>query len=217
MLAFFAFFPSFLCTGISSSSLVSLAAVLGCVLAHASAPAFVFLLLGSFLALTPSSVLVPRPVPSLLVVNNGSSAAPAYPIRYVCYLSSFPPSPPLRLLRNPIIHSDFSAMDYKKSPNAKPRLTCTCLVGSNAISAFLSWRLQATTSCDVTLVWKSGFESVAQYGVSFKYAVLWLLWTLLSQPVLTHALARSKIFGNERFKPRHGTVLLLRVTAFSGH
>ncbi|KAF9884790.1 hypothetical protein FE257_001280 [Aspergillus nanangensis] len=54
-------------------------------------------------------------------------------------------------------------------------------VGSNAISAFLSWRLQATTSCDVTLVWKSGFEAVAQYGVSFK----------------------SKAFGNERFKPRH--------------
>lgn len=44
-----------------------------------------------------------------------------------------------------------------------------CAVGGNAISAFLSWRLQATTSCDVTLVWKSGFESVAQYGVSFKY------------------------------------------------
>ncbi|KAA8643421.1 ketopantoate reductase family protein [Aspergillus tanneri] len=54
-------------------------------------------------------------------------------------------------------------------------------VGSNAISAFLSWRLQATTSCDVTLVWKSGFEAVAQYGVSF----------------------RSKAFGNERFRPRH--------------
>jgi hypothetical protein len=44
-------------------------------------------------------------------------------------------------------------------------------VGGNAISAFLSWRLQATTSCDVTLVWKQGFESVAQYGVSFKYVL----------------------------------------------
>ncbi|KAL1983978.1 hypothetical protein VTN96DRAFT_9752 [Rasamsonia emersonii] len=54
-------------------------------------------------------------------------------------------------------------------------------VGGNAVSAFLSWRLQATNSCDVTLVWKSGYESVAQYGVSF----------------------RSKTFGNERFKPRH--------------
>lgn len=50
----------------------------------------------------------------------------------------------------------------------RPRLR-VCAVGGNAISAFLSWRLQATTSCDVTLVWKSGFEAVSQYGVSFKY------------------------------------------------
>jgi len=49
------------------------------------------------------------------------------------------------------------------------RLLKVCAVGGNAISAFLSWRLQATTSCDVTLVWKSGFDAVAQYGVSFKY------------------------------------------------
>ncbi|KAI0913810.1 ketopantoate reductase PanE/ApbA-domain-containing protein [Ustulina deusta] len=54
-------------------------------------------------------------------------------------------------------------------------------VGGNAVSAFLSWRLQATNACDVTLVWKSGFESVYQYGISFK----------------------SATFGNERFKPRH--------------
>ncbi len=43
-----------------------------------------------------------------------------------------------------------------------------CVVGGNAVSAFLSWRLQATNACDVTLVWKSGFESVYQYGISFK-------------------------------------------------
>ncbi|KAI6249352.1 Meiotically up-regulated protein [Erysiphe necator] len=54
-------------------------------------------------------------------------------------------------------------------------------VGGNAISAFLSWRLQATNACDVTLVWKSGFDAVSQYGISFK----------------------STTFGNERFKPRH--------------
>ena len=42
-------------------------------------------------------------------------------------------------------------------------------VGGNPISAFLSWRLQATNACDVTLVWKSGFEHVSQYGISFKY------------------------------------------------
>ncbi|KAJ6262125.1 hypothetical protein Dda_2930 [Drechslerella dactyloides] len=38
-------------------------------------------------------------------------------------------------------------------------------VGGNAVSAFLSWRLQATNACDVTLVWKSGFENVSQYVV----------------------------------------------------
>jgi hypothetical protein len=42
------------------------------------------------------------------------------------------------------------------------------IVGGNAVSAFLSWRLQATNACDVTLVWKSGFEAVSQYGISFK-------------------------------------------------
>ncbi|VUC33191.1 unnamed protein product [Clonostachys rosea] len=55
-----------------------------------------------------------------------------------------------------------------------------CSVGGNPVSAFLSWRLQATNACDVTLVWKSGYEHVAQYGISFK----------------------SQSFGNERFKPR---------------
>ncbi|KIV99655.1 hypothetical protein, variant 1 [Verruconis gallopava] len=54
-----------------------------------------------------------------------------------------------------------------------------CVVGGNAVSAFLSWRLQATNACDVTLVWKNQFESVAQYGISMK----------------------SSILGNERFKP----------------
>lgn len=43
-------------------------------------------------------------------------------------------------------------------------------VGGNPVSAFLSWRLQATNACDVTLVWKNGFEHVSQYGISFKYA-----------------------------------------------
>ncbi|KAH0259293.1 hypothetical protein KCU91_g15293, partial [Aureobasidium melanogenum] len=53
-------------------------------------------------------------------------------------------------------------------------------VGGNAVSAFMSWRLSATNACDVTLVWKNGFENVSQYGLSFK----------------------SATFGNERFKPR---------------
>lgn len=45
-------------------------------------------------------------------------------------------------------------------------------VGGNPVSAFLSWRLQATNACDVTLVWKTGYEHVSQYGISFKYAPL---------------------------------------------
>jgi hypothetical protein len=50
------------------------------------------------------------------------------------------------------------------------RLTQSVLVvGGNAVSAFLSWRLSATNACDVTLVWKSGYESVHQYGISFRY------------------------------------------------
>ena len=45
----------------------------------------------------------------------------------------------------------------------------SCVVGGNSVSAFLSWRLSATNACDVTLVWKSGYENVAQYGISFRY------------------------------------------------
>lgn len=44
-----------------------------------------------------------------------------------------------------------------------------CTVGGNAVSAFLSWRLSATNACDVTLVWKSGYDAVSQYGISFRY------------------------------------------------
>ncbi|THZ11261.1 hypothetical protein D6C90_08970 [Aureobasidium pullulans] len=60
------------------------------------------------------------------------------------------------------------------------QLTNILVVGGNAVSAFMSWRLSATNACDVTLVWKNGFENVSQYGLSFK----------------------SATFGNERFKPR---------------
>ncbi|KAF2404241.1 hypothetical protein EJ06DRAFT_469374 [Trichodelitschia bisporula] len=52
-------------------------------------------------------------------------------------------------------------------------------VGGNAVSAFLSWRLQATNACDVTLVWKAQYEAVAQYGIAMK----------------------SQALGNERFLP----------------
>jgi hypothetical protein len=55
-----------------------------------------------------------------------------------------------------------------------------CVVGGNAVSAFLSWRLQATNACDVTLVWKSGFDAVHQYGISFKYVLRALSFSSLS-------------------------------------
>ena len=73
--------------------------------------------------------------------------------------------------RSPATHS-IPIENHNKGVDPKEMsglLKRTCVVGGNAVSAFLSWRLQATNSCDVTLVWKSGFESVAQYGVSFKY------------------------------------------------
>jgi hypothetical protein len=55
-----------------------------------------------------------------------------------------------------------SAMDDEKLTQK------VCAVGGNAVSAFLSWRLSATNACDVTLVWKSGFDAVSQYGITFK-------------------------------------------------
>lgn len=57
---------------------------------------------------------------------------------------------------------------FERLDMADMELINVLLVGGNAVSAFLSWRLQATNACDVTLVWKSGYEHVAQYGISFK-------------------------------------------------
>lgn len=66
------------------------------------------------------------------------------------------------------------------------QLTKSCVVGGNAVSAFLSWRLQATNSCDVTLVWKSCFEAVAQYGVSFRYVTRFIRMILSRALTLHH-------------------------------
>ncbi|ORY86951.1 ketopantoate reductase PanE/ApbA C terminal-domain-containing protein [Protomyces lactucae-debilis] len=52
-------------------------------------------------------------------------------------------------------------------------------IGSNSISAFLAWRLQASGAADVTLVWRSHFDSVNQFGVGFK----------------------SDLYTSERFRP----------------
>ncbi|KAK9384884.1 ketopantoate reductase PanE/ApbA C terminal-domain-containing protein [Lipomyces mesembrius] len=41
-------------------------------------------------------------------------------------------------------------------------------IGSNPTCAFLSWRLTASNATDVSLVWKSQFDIVYNYGVSFK-------------------------------------------------
>ncbi|KAK9471474.1 ketopantoate reductase PanE/ApbA-domain-containing protein [Dipodascopsis tothii] len=45
-------------------------------------------------------------------------------------------------------------------------------VGSNAVSAFVAWRLTASTSTDVSLVWKSQFDIVNNYGLHMKSAAL---------------------------------------------
>lgn len=78
-------------------------------------------------------------------------------------------------------------------------------VGGNAVSAFLSWRLSATNACDVTLVWKSGYETVAQYGITFKYAPPErIMKELADTDILPHR-SSNKALGQERFKPRHGS------------
>jgi len=57
----------------------------------------------------------------------------------------------------------------------------------------------------VTLVWKSNFDPVSQYGVSFKYVAFNSFLLSLDWFPDTCFYDRSKAFGNERFKPRHGT------------
>ncbi|CAD0096833.1 unnamed protein product [Aureobasidium vineae] len=59
-------------------------------------------------------------------------------------------------------------MAVEQARQRQQQLTNVLVVGGNAVSAFMSWRLSATNACDVTLVWKNGFENVSQYGLSFK-------------------------------------------------
>ena len=104
----------------------------------------------------------------LLIAYHGSSAAPAHFVRLVTTAA-----PDSTWCFQHLLHVESpKALPFPSLPEAPRmvrRLTKTCIVGSNGISAFLSWRLQATTSCDVTLVWKNGFEAVSQYGVTMKY------------------------------------------------
>lgn len=55
-------------------------------------------------------------------------------------------------------------------------------VGSNAVSAFYSWRLASSKACEVTVVWRRNWQAVQEYGIAFQ----------------------SDFFGSERWKPAHG-------------
>ena len=59
------------------------------------------------------------------------------------------------------------------------------IVGSNAVSAYYSWRLASSKACEVTVVWRRNWQAVQDYGIAF----------------------RSDCFGSERWKPAHGTLL----------
>ncbi|KAK9451214.1 ketopantoate reductase PanE/ApbA C terminal-domain-containing protein [Limtongia smithiae] len=41
-------------------------------------------------------------------------------------------------------------------------------VGSSPVSAFVAWRLSTSSAADVSLVWKSQYDIVVNYGISFK-------------------------------------------------
>jgi Ketopantoate reductase PanE/ApbA len=81
-----------------------------------------------------------------------------------------PNDPPERwpLATTLINSSAIYARSLSDTAEMKTELRRVCIVGGNAVSAFLSWRLQATNACDVTLVWKANYQQVAQYGISFR-------------------------------------------------
>lgn len=120
---------------------------------------------------------------SLLDQYGSVSTAVADSFRLVYSIIAVPllPLHPLVLLAHSLFlhfclpcHSFFLFCDQLPIANVEMRDTSlinVCVVGGNAVSAFLSWRLQATNACDVTLVWKSGFDAVHQYGISFKYVL----------------------------------------------
>jgi hypothetical protein len=59
------------------------------------------------------------------------------------------------------------------------------VVGSNAVSAFYSWRLASSKACEVTVVWRRNWQAVQDYGIAFQ----------------------SVFFGSERWKPARGIIL----------
>jgi ketopantoate reductase len=56
-------------------------------------------------------------------------------------------------------------------------------VGSNAVSAFYSWRLASSRACELTVVWRRNWQAVQDYGIVF----------------------HSAYFGSENWKPLQGT------------
>jgi hypothetical protein len=66
--------------------------------------------------------------------------------------------------------------------NPLPSEWVNLLVGSNAVSAFYSWRLASSKACEVTVVWRRNWQAVQDYGIAFQ----------------------SLYFGSERWKPAHG-------------
>ena len=90
--------------------------------------------------------------------------APSFPFIALC-----PSSSPVHPRFSPFQPSTNATSFAAAQPSIMDdELMQICSVGGNPVSAFLSWRLQATNACDVTLVWKSGYEHVSQYGISFK-------------------------------------------------
>lgn len=129
------------------------------------------------------------PLPSLVQLQfpgRVPRSAWAYLERISSLARPFPPSPTLRCSHRRtttfvfILFYFFSwserelGIASRASPPARAdmsedyELMKVVVVGGNPVSAFLSWRLQATNACDVTLVWKTGYEHVSQYGISFK-------------------------------------------------
>lgn len=65
-------------------------------------------------------------------------------------------------------------------------------VGSNAISAFISWRLSESKACHTTLIWRNRCESVLSEGIRI----------------------RSSVFGSTKWKPDVGMLVEFNLLFF---
>jgi hypothetical protein len=141
---------------------------------HSDKPSHIFLTKsqwsGGFGSLKAVIDMAPSP-PRLRIL----SGAYPFPLLQPCHPASLTPNSPGD---SPSRSARFNCFclplfsTSRRNPSQQystPKLTEYPIVGGNAVSAFLSWRLQATNACDVTLVWKNGYQTVAQYGISFKW------------------------------------------------